>query len=521
MRIRFAALVAAAALMLTGCGGGDSGDSQGASKPDTNANMVFLDAAGNLDLDPASVQNDSSFGQSVLFAIYERLLTMSGEGEIEPGLATEWGFVDGDLTQFEMTLRKGVTFHDGAKLTADVVKANLERYKALTTAGPTIKDGVENIAAVEVIDEHKILIKLVEPDSGVAFRFAMQLGMMISPNSLDGSSGLDLDPIGAGPYSMESFKPNDTTVMKRFDDFWDGPGNRPATFTVKYMSDDQTRMNALKSGQANVSLVAARQIADAEASGLEVKANATASSWMITLNTSGVLNDVKVRQAMMYALDRESLAKALSFGTSEPTTQLFLKDGPYYSDDAAKYDHDPEKAKKLLAEAGHSDGVTISWMLGNSPEYTQLGEAIQEQFAEVGITVEFKVIDISQFGIYTSGDVGDIMMVRYGGRADPLQALEVMVGDNATWSPAGAVTPKLSELIAEIAGYPDSDPARVKSVKAAAKEATDQVATIPIMTRANIFAFEPGCIQNLEPYLGAGSPDWRDVVVGEGCSVTK
>ena len=520
MRTKLIVLIAAGAMLLSGCGGGTSGETGDALKPDRNANLVYLDSAGNLNLDPASTQSDSSFSQSVLYALYERLLTMNGDGEIQPGLATEWGFVDESLTKFELTLRKDVTFHDGAKLTADVVKANLERSKAHPAPGPSVKDGAQNISSVEVVDDSKIVVSLVEPDSGVAFRFATQLGMMLSPNSLDGSHGVDLKAVGAGPYSVKSFNPNDTTVMERFDDFWDGPGDRPASFTVKYVADDQTRMNALKSGQANVSLISARQMSDAESGGLDVKVNPTSSSWVMYLNTGGPLNDLRVRQAMMYAIDREALAKALSFGTGKATTQIFSSDTPYFSPDAEKYEYSPDKAKKLLTEAGLTDGVTISWLLLNTPEYKQLAEAIQAQLDEVGIKVNFTTVDVSQIGQFISGSGGDVMMARWGGRADPLQALEVLVGEDATYAPAGVISPKLADSIAKIAGYADSDPARVTAVKAASKEVTDQVATLPVMTRANIFAYKPGCIQNLEPYLGSGSPDWRDVVVGANCSVS-
>ena len=343
--------------------------------------------------------------------------------------------------------------------------------------------------------------------------------MMISPKSLDGSFGVDLKAIGAGPYSVESFKPNDTTELVRFDDFWSGKKDRPKKFTIKYVADDQTRMNSLRSGQANVAILSARQMSEAESGGLEVKVNPTSSSWVMYLNTSGPLKDLKVRQAVMYAIDRAALAKALSFGTGKASTQLFPEGTPSFAPDAEKYKFDPDKAKKLLTEAGVAGGVTVSWLLLNTPEYTQLAEAIQEQLAAVGITVNFTTVDVSQISLFISGEVGDVMMARWGGRADPLQALQVVVGEDATWAPAGVITPKLAELIAEAAGYSDSDPKRVESIRAASKETTDQVAVIPIMTRANIFGFKPGCIQNLNPYMGSGSPDWRDVVVGTGCSV--
>lgn len=518
MRLRV--LAVALVLVLAACGGGGSGGDAKDKAADPNGHLVYLDASGNLDLDPAGSQNDSSFAQTVLYAIYERLITMSSDGELEPGLATEWGFVGDDLTVFEMTLRDDVTFHDGADLDAAVVVANIERSRSHPAAGITVKDGAANIASVEAVDDMTVRITLKEPDSGLGFRLATQLGMMISPNALNGATGVDLDPVGAGPYKVESYSPNDFTEMSRFDDFWDGVGDRPAKFTARYVSDDQTRMNSLRSGQANLALISARQVSQAESSQLEVTVNPTSSEWLIYLNTGGVLQDKKVRQALSYAIDREGLAEALSFGTAEPVVQVFPEGTPYFAPDATEYPHDPEKAKSLLAEAGQPN-ITISWLLLNTPEYQQLAEAIQAQLAQVGIAVQFTTVDVSQIGQYTSGEVGDVMMARWGGRADPLQTLEVLVGENASYAPAGVISPELAAKIAEIREISSSDTEeRTAAVQEASAIVTEEVATLPVITRSNIYASEPGCIQNVNPYLGSGAPDFRDVTVGEGCSVS-
>lgn len=515
MRLRV--LAVALVMVLAACGGGGTEDAE-AKGIDRDAHLVYMDASGNLDLDPAGSQNDSSFAQTVMYAIYERLIIMTSDGELEPGLATEWGFTDDELTQFELTLREDVTFHDGAALDADAVVANFERSRNHPAAGISVKDGASNIASVEAVDDMTVRITLAEPDSGLSFRLATQLGMMISPNAIDGSTGVDLDPVGAGPYKVDSYSPNDYTEMSRFEEFWDGPGDRPAKFTARYASDDQTRLNSLRSGQANLSLISARQVPQAEGSQLEVTVNPTASSWVMYLNTSGVLADKRVRQALSHAIDREGLAKALSSGTAEPVVQVFPDDTPYASPDAEGYPYDPEKAKELLAETGQPN-VTISWLLLNTPEYLQLAEAIQAQLAEVGITVEFSTVDVSQIGQYTSGEVGDLMMARWGGRADPLQTLEVLVGENASYAPAGVISPELAAKIAEVRGISADDAeARTTAVQEASAIVTEEVASLAIMTRSNIYASEPGCIQNLNPYLGSGAPDLRDVTVGEGCS---
>lgn len=506
-------------LAVAACGGGSKSSAEG-KKPDPAAKMVFLDSAPNPDLDPASTISDSSFSQAVLYAIYDRLLTFEPNGALKEGLAKEWGFTGGGLTTFRVTLRDGITFHDGKTLDAQAVKANLERSKSLgKAAGPTVAAAAAEIQSVTAVDAKTVNIALSKPDGSFPFALASQLGMMVSPASLTGAAGVDLKPVGAGPYKVKSFQPNNETVLERFDAFWDGSKTRPATFTIKYVTDDQTRLNALRSGQANVALLSPRQLAEAKQGGLETTVNNTSSMWVIYENTSRALKDVKVRQALMHAIDRKSISKALSFGTGQPSAQLLPPGSTGHVDDAdAQYPYDPEKAKQLLSEAGQAGGLALDFVLLNTPEYSQIAEVLQQQFAKVGVTLRITTLDISQAGQFISGKTGDLMLARWGGRADPLKTLQVVIGPGGTYAPAGPVTPKLAELLGAASRYAADDPARAGAIKAANQEAVAQAANIPVMTRANIYAFRPGCIKGLGEYLASGSNDWRDVTVATGCS---
>lgn len=518
------------ALFLTACSGGGSGngddapetgqqDEAGAVAADPEGSIVFMDSAPNPDLDPAGTLSDSSFSQAVLYALYDRLLTFDGAGAIQEGLATEWAFVDEDLKTFEFTLREGVTFHDGEELTAEVVKANIERVQDLgDTAGPTVRAAAGNVDSVEAVDELTVRVHLKDSDGGFPFALATQFGMMISPNSLDGSSGVDLDAVGTGPYELVSFTPNNTTKMKRFEDFWAGTDDRPENFEIQYVTDDQTRLNALRSGQANVVLLTPRQVAEAESIGLEVRVNDTSSMWVMYVNSSEALDDVLVRQAIMHAIDRASISTALQFGTGQPSVQLAPPGAPGFIEDADDlFPFDPDRARELLAEAGYEDGLELEYVLLNTPEYVQITEVLQQQFAEVGITIDIVTLDISQAGQFMAGDVGDLMLARWGGRADLLKTFEVVVGPGATYAPGGVVTPELEQYIIEARGFAADDPERVNALEAVNRETVEQAANIPIVTRSNIYAFNDGCFSGLDPYLASGSNDWRDVTVAPDC----
>jgi peptide/nickel transport system substrate-binding protein len=412
-----------------------------------------------------------------------------------------------------------VTFHDGQPLDSAAVKANLERSKSVgDAAGSTVRAAAAEIASVDTPDSSTVTINLTKPDGGFVYALGTQIGMMISPSSLDGSAGLDLDPVGAGPYVAEDFKPTDTATFARFDDYWDDSEERPAKFVVKYVTDATTRLNAVRSGQSTVSLITPSQLSTAESSGLEVVVNPTSSRWTLYLNTSRVMKDERIRQAMMYAIDRESIASALSFDTGEPTVSLIPGGAPGSIEDAeADYPYDVEKAKELMSEAGYPDGgLTISYILLNSPEYSQLTDVLQEQLAAIGIKLDVSQIDISQAASFTAG-TGDMMLARWGGRADQLATLNVVVGPDGTYAPGGVVTPELEQALQQAGQFSIDDPQRAVALQDANQETISQAATVPIMTRANIYAFKPGCVAGLEEYLASGSNDWRDVTVSSGC----
>jgi peptide/nickel transport system substrate-binding protein len=518
-RTILATLLAGLVGFTAACGGGGTSTTTSGKTPDKNATLTYMDSAPNASLDPALAGNDSSFAQAALFAVYDRLLGFDGKGNLIPQLATKWEYASGDLSTLTLTLRTGVKFQDGTAFDANAVKANLERSQKLgADAGSTVKAGASEISSITAPDPNTVVLKLSRPDGGFVYNLGIQLGMMISPTSLDGTSGPQLKPVGAGPFKVDSFKPNDTTTTSRYDGYWDGPKNRPAKLVFKYVVDATTRLNALRSGQATVSLLTPAQLAQAKTAGLETVVNQTASRWNIYINTLNKLKDPKVRQALNYAIDRVNIAKALSFGTGQPTVQLIPDGAPGHIDGAeSTYPYDAAKAKQLLADAGYPNGLTLDYILLNSPEYSQLTDVLQQQFAAIGVKLTIKQLDISQGTIFTEGKAADLMLARWGGRADPLATLNIVIGPKGTYAPGGAVTTKLSDDLTKAAGEQVTDPARADTLKAANQEAIDQAATLPVMTRANIYGYKSGCVSGLTQYLASGSNDWRDVTVGTGC----
>ena len=345
--------------------------------------------------------------------------------------------------------------------------------------------------------------------------------MVASAASVSGDDfGVNFKPIGSGPYRVKSFESNVKTIMTRNDTYWGGTDGRPAGFEHHYVPDGRARLNALRSGQANVVLIDPRQIPEAKGAGLTAQINEKNGVWDIYVNLGRApLDNLKVRRAFMHAVDREALAEALSFGSGKPTVQFFASSSPIFDPELEKlYPFDPKKAKALLTEAGFKDGIDVTQLLLNTTEYKQLGEALQAMLAESGIRVKFDVVDASQFNLFRRPPYrGDFLMARWGGRADPLQTFQELIATGATYNPVGVANPEIDTLIAKARGLLPEDPERLVVLRQIARMAVEYVSNMPLMTRSNVYAFKPGCILGLKPYLPLGDDRFNDVQIAANC----
>ena len=308
------------------------------------------------------------------------------------------------------------------------------------------------------------------------------------------------------------------TLTVRNDAYWGGTEGRPAAFEHHFVPEARARLNAVRSGQANLALIEPRQIAEAKAAGFAVQVNEKNSTWEVQTNFSReTVGKLKLRQAMMYAIDREALSDALGFGASRPTLQLFAATSPAYVKQLDElYPFDQEKARRLVIEAGYPKGVDVTWLLLNTNEYKQIGEAVQSMLGEVGIRVKFDIVDVSQdYTFRRPPQRGDILMVRWGGRPDPLQTFQESSGSTAV--PWGAAAPEIDVLIDKARGMVPGDPRRLEVLHRVARVTTEQVSHITLMTRSAVYAYRPGCIQNMPPFLATGNDRINDVRLAANC----
>lgn len=501
------------ALALSACGSTGSNTGSGGDK-----SLTLYEIGIYASLDPAHPTNDDSFSVGGLLALYDRIIHLTPDGDLQPGLAEEWKFTDTNLQEFEFTLRKDAQFQDGTPVDSKAIVANLERLKGLgEKTSKTVKATADLVKVVEAIDDQRVRISLSAPDGGFAYRLAGQAGMMVSPEAInaDGTA----EAVGAGPFSLEKFVPNEQVLLKPYMKYWDGKGSeRPSELDIKTSSDAQARLNAVMSGEADVALIEPSQVKAAKSANLKVQSLPLLSFWLFYTNLSDEMKDVRVRHAISYAIDRQAIADNLTGGTGAATEQLYPEGSPLFIDELkGRFDRDPRRARALLAEAGFPNGVDLTLMVVNFPEQQQMSQALQTQLAEAGIRVTFVVVDISQFQRFVDGET-DMYTARWGGRADPLITMELLASEDGTYTPGDTASPALDKLILQAKGLEAGSEERTKVLREAHKELIEQMAVIPIVTRVNLYAYRDGCILGLHKYVGFGADDWRDVRRGDGCA---
>lgn len=441
--LRSASLLLPMTLVLTACassGGAPSGGGESV--------LRYAHDASVTQLDPDLASGASS--NAALFLTFDRLIDIDADsqGELKPGLATEWTFADDGLS-LELKLREDVTFHDGTPFDAEVVKANIERSQ--TVEGSNTAGDLESIESVEVVDSSTVVLRLSQPDTLLPARLALKAGLMINPSAFD-DPDLGLKGIGGtGPYEVESFEPGDQIVFTQYEDYWDEEAGDFEKVEFLFMPDEQARLAALRSGQADLAALEQSQVDTLESSDTDYLSGTTFSFRFIHLNRSDpALEDVRVRQAINYAIDRETLMSTI-YGEDSKASDSIMPAGDWaYGDYSPEvlYEYDPEKARELLAEAGYEDGLSIEMLVFTTPDFQRLAEGIQAQLSEVGVNLELAQTTPDQFGeMFFVQQSAPANLNYYQPGPSPLITLNQLFHPDAFTNPGGNTSPDVADAI--------------------------------------------------------------------------
>jgi peptide/nickel transport system substrate-binding protein len=384
-----AVIAVAAVTTLAACGGGGGGG--GSQSPSDTLTFAYDADAAPTGYDPLLY----SQGQFTFFsALYDALFVTAADGSIEPSLAESFEN-NAENTQTTLTLREGVTFADGSELTAELVKANLDRRSDadLEAYGAFAPGGASEITDVQAPDPRTVVISWAKPQASPDSSLVDTAGIIVGPDGVADPASLETTPDGSGAYTLNA---DDSTrgssyTLEKNDEAWNADEWAYDTIVFNVITDAQALANAVVSGQADVATILdPATIELVESRQTTVKAGGTIVGFPVTDKT-GATNPAfaseQARLAIGYAIDREGLVEDLHPG-ARPTSQLFPEAAGGF-DEALdeEFGYDPDKAKQLLAEAGFADGFEFNYTVLGQPDEDAV--AIQGQLAEVGITMNF------------------------------------------------------------------------------------------------------------------------------------
>jgi peptide/nickel transport system substrate-binding protein len=357
-----------------------------------------MDATIGMQLEPPNLDPTggaaAAIDEVVYANVFEGLTRFGADGSILPALAESWEISDDGLT-YTFRLREGVKFHDGSDFNAEDVKFSLDRARADDSTNAQ-KALFADIASVEVVDPATLAVTLSKPNGSFLFNMAWGDAVIVAPETASDNAA---NPVGTGPFTFAEWVKGDRVDLVRNTEYW-GEAVKLDKVTFKFISDPTAAFAALMAGDLDAFPVfpAPENLTQFESdSRFNVIIGSSEGETILAMNNKKPpLDNIKVRQAITHAIDRQAIIDGAMFGYGTPIGTHFAPHNPAYIDLTAQSAHDPEKAKALLAEAGVSD-LTLALKLP-PPSYARRGgEIIAAQLREVGITAEITNVEWAQW----------------------------------------------------------------------------------------------------------------------------
>jgi len=453
----------------------------------------------------------------VLYPIFDTLVDFEPATLApKPGLATAWEFPDPKT--LVLTLRQGVLFHDGTPLDAAAVKANLDR--ARSDERSSVRGDLQSLESVEVRGPLQVALKLSRPDTALPLILADRAGMMSSPKAVQElGRQYDRNPVGTGPFRFERWADNDVVVLVRNETYWGENLPYLDGITFRIITDLNTGLRAVIAGETNFAYRLNPQqklVADRMGKKVVVSSTPTIADYHLLFNYGRApLNDRRVRQAINHALDRDGFNKAALLGLGVPA-QTMLPPGYWAHDEALDgfYAHDPDKARKLLAEAGHPDGIDIQFFGYSDQASQQRHEIIIEQLRQSGIRAHMTVgSSADMYQRFMVRGEGDMLLALWTGRPDPSQPFLLVYGEKG-FNNAGKVPPPPEMVQAQAESQSaTSQEGRAQAFAKLERAALEHALSAELAFVPGIEVFTPN-VRNYTPNL-LGKPKFNEIYLAD------
>jgi len=358
-------------------------------------------------LEPPALDPTAGAAEAIDIVVYqnvfEGLTRIDQNGAVQPGLAESWTISDDGLT-YTFKLHDGVTFHDGTSFDAEDVKFTFDRILSENSVNAH-REFYEPIISVTVIDPLTVELTLDRQIGRFLFDLGRGDAVIVAPESADNNAN---EPIGTGPFAFVQWDKGSRVVLEAYAPYWGEPVHLTRASYV-FIGDTATLTNALLAGDidgTNNFSTEALAVFENNPQFNVLVGTTEGETILSTNNKRAPFDNLKVRQAMAHALDRQAIIDGTTNGYGVPIGAPFAPHNPYYVDLTGTYPYDPEAARALLAEAGYPDGFSATLKLPPVPYARTSGQIIASQFAKVGIRLELINVEWAQWleDVYANKD---------------------------------------------------------------------------------------------------------------------
>lgn len=465
---------------------GDGNATDGAGAGDGGTLVAAI--AGEPDqLDPQSTTSYFSF--QVLENVFDTLVEPDVNLEMQPALAESWDVSEDQLT-WTFELRDDVTWHDGSDFTADDVVYSFNRIIDEELSNSWRLSAVES---VEAVDEDTVEFHLNAPAPNLLANIGGFKGMAVVQQENVESGEIGQNPVGTGPFAFESYASGSSIQLTANPDYW---GGAPAVSGVEFqfITEPTTALAALESGEVHwTDNIPPQQVAAlAESETVELGQVGSNDYWYLALNQAREpFGDVRVRQAISYAIDREAITEATMFGNATVNQTAIPESSAWYTE-YDRYSHDPEQATALLEEAGVDPAsLSIEIMVATDyPETVQAAQLIADQLGQIGVGAEIRTLDFGAWLDEQGQGNFDMLMMGWLGNIDPDDFYYGQHHSEGANNYQGYSNPEVDEML---------DQARTETDQEARKALYDEIATTIADDASYIYLYNPDVVQAWSP----------------------
>jgi len=418
----------------------------------------------------------------------EPLLQQNIDGSFVPRLSTGW-IVAEDGSSVTFALRQGVKFHDGTDFNAEAVKWNFDLEI------PTGKTSNINWDSVDVLDEYTVRVNLKQWTNSGLSDFSFEGGnYIISPTAFEenGIEWVRFNMVGTGPFKQVEYQRDVQVVYEKFEDYWDTGKPYVDKIIYKVVADPMTQQAALKSGELDgMASGADKNLADLVAAGLvAVTGNLGTGGFFPSSGEQGSpLAELKVREALEYAIDKEAIASAFSYGFWGPNYQFAPPSSAAYDPSLPKRLYDLDKAKQLLTEAGYPNGFEMNLLCTNDEPGKSISIAVQNNWIELGLDINIEILESAKFEEYGRTGWSGMLYAAPQGASNWHRAIQgVLPPDTTTGYVSVAKPQEYIDLFNAAATSRLYDPIKEKAL---VKYITENAMCVPVWNLVRAWVVQP------------------------------